>query len=150
MEIFVDDDDFLLFGEYQFYCIPTTEEEKEFINNSTDENGNIKPSVYDILYNYRDGIVDNIFHDCYGDGNRDKYIASEIIKDEVERLRDKKEDKWTIKTLPFIKPSTLCLIDLFYTINNNREMRDKIIKSRINIWSKIQREENGTSSMCQI
>lgn len=73
MEIFVDDDDFLLFGEYQFYCIPTTEEEKEFINNSTDENGNIKPSVYDMLYNYRDGIVDNIFHDCYGDGNRDKY-----------------------------------------------------------------------------
>ena len=143
----VDDDECLSFDKNRVCCVPTTEEEKDFIKNSTDENGNIKPSVYDMLYNYRDGIVDNIFHDRYGDGNRDKYIASEIIKDEVERLRDKKEDKWTIKALPFIKPSTLCLIDLFYTINNNREMRDKIIKSRINIWSKIQREENDTSSM---
>lgn len=149
MKFFVGNDDFLLFGEYQFYCIPTTEEEKDFINNSTDENGNIKPSVYDMLYNYRDGIVDNIFHDRYGDDNRDKYIASEIIKDEVERLRDKKEDKWTIKTLPFLKPSTLCLIDLFYTINNNREMRDKIIESRINIWSKKDtEEENAESKEC--
>ena len=144
----VDDDECLLFEKNRVCCVPTTEEEKDFIKNSTDENGNIKPSVYDMLYNYNDCIVDNIFHDSYGDGNRDAYIASEIIKDEVERLRDKKEDKWTIKTLPFIKPSTLCLIDLFYTINDNREMQAKIIKSRINIWYKIQREENGTSSMC--
>lgn len=136
MIIRVDDDDCLLFEKNRVCCVPTTEEEKEFIKNSTDENGNIKPSVYDMLYNYRDGIVDNIFHDSYGDGNRDKYIASEIIKDEVERLRDKKEDKWTIKSLPFLKPSTLCLIDLFYTINNNREMRDKIIKAGIDILLK--------------
>ena len=137
----VDDDECLLFDKNRVYCVPTTEEEKEFINNSTDENGNIKPSVYDILYNYRDGIVDNIFHDSYGDGNRDAYIASEIIKDEVERLRDKKEDKWTIKKLPFLKPSTLCLIDLFYTINDNREMKNKITKAGIDILLKDTEEE---------
>ena len=137
----VDDDECLLFDKNRVYCVPTTEEEKEFIKNSTDENGNIKPSVYDMLYNYRDGIVDNIFHDSYGDGNRDAYIASEIIKDEVERLRDKEEDKWTIKKLPFLKPSTLCLIDLFYTINNNREMRDKISKACVDILLKDTEEE---------
>lgn len=136
MIIRVDDDECLLFEKNRVCCVPTTEEEKEFIKNSTDENGNIKPSVYDMLYNYRDGIVDNIFHDSYGDGNRDAYIASEIIKDEVERLRDKEEDKWSIKKLPFLKPSTLCLIDLFYTINDNRETRDKIIKAGIDILLK--------------
>lgn len=136
MIIRVDDDECLLFEKNRVCCVPTTEEEKEFIKNSTDENGNIKPSVYDMLYNYRDGIVDNIFHDSYGDGNRDAYIASEIIKDEVERLRDKEEDKWSIKKLPFLKPSTLCLIDLFYTINDNREMTDKIIKAGIDILLK--------------
>ena len=62
----VDDDECLLFDKNQVYCVPTTEEEKDFIKKSTDENGNIKPSVYDMLYNYRDGIVDNIFHDSYG------------------------------------------------------------------------------------
>ena len=137
----VDDDECLLFEKNRVCCVPTTEEEKEFIKNSTDENGNIKPSVYDMLYNYRDGIVDNIFHDSYGDGNRDAYIASEIIKDEVERLRDKEEDKWTIKKLPFLKPSTLCLIDLFYTINNNREMKNKITKAGIDILLKDTEEE---------
>lgn len=137
----VDDDECLLFDKNRVYCVPTTEEEKEFINNSTDENGNIKPSVYDMLYNYRDGIVDNIFHDSYGDGNRDAYIASEIIKDEVERLRDKEEDKWTIKKLPFLKPSTLCLIDLFYTINDNREMKNKITKAGVDILLKDTEEE---------
>ena len=137
----VDDDECLLFEKNRVCCVPTTEEEKEFINNSTDENGNIKPSVYDMLYNYRDGIVDNIFHDSYGDGNRDAYIASEIIKDEVERLRDKEEDKWTIKKLPFLKPSTLCLIDLFYTINDNREMKNKITKAGIDILLKDTEEE---------
>lgn len=141
MIIRVDDDECLLFEKNRICCVPTTEEEKEFIKNSTDEHGNIKPSVYDMLYNYRDGIVDNIFHDSYGDGNRDAYIASEIIKDEVERLRDKKEDKWTIKKLPFLKPSTLCLIDLFYIINNNREMTDKIIKAGIDILLKDTEEE---------
>ena len=141
MIIRVDDDECLLFDKNRVCCVPTTEEEKEFIKNSTDENGNIKPSVYDMLYNYRDGIVDNIFHDSYGDGNRDAYIASEIIKDEVERLRDKEEDKWTIKKLPFLKPSTLCLIDLFYTINNNREMRDKISKACVDILLKDTEEE---------
>ena len=137
----VDDDECLLFDKNQVYCVPTTEEEKDFIKKSTDENGNIKPSVYDMLYNYRDGIVDNIFHDSYGDGNRDAYIASEIIKDEVERLRDKEEDKWTIKKLPFLKPSTLCLIDLFYTINDNREMKNKITKAGIDILLKDTEEE---------
>lgn len=137
----VDDDECLLFEKNRVCCVLTTEEEKEFIKKSTDENGNIKPSVYDMLYNYRDGIVDNIFHDSYGDGNRDAYIASEIIKDEVERLRDKEEDKWTIKKLPFLKPSTLCLIDLFYTINNNREMRDKISKACVDILLKDTEEE---------
>ena len=137
----VDDDECLLFEKNRLCCIPTTEEEKDFIINSTDENGNIKPSVYDMLYNYRDGIVDNIFHDSYGNDNRDAYIASEIIKDEVERLRDKKEDKWTIKKLPFLKPSTLCLIDLFYTINNNREMQDKITKAGIDILLKDTEEQ---------
>ena len=137
----VDDDECLLFEKNRVCCVPTTEEEKEFINNSTDENGNIKPSVYDMLYNYRDGIVDNIFHDSYGNDNRDAYIASQIIKDEVERLRDKIEDKWTIKKLPFLKPSTLCLIDLFYTINDNREMQDKIIKAGIDILLKDTEEE---------
>ena len=137
----VDDDECLLFEKNRVYCVPTTEEEKDFIINSTDDNGNIKPSVYDMLYNYRDGIVDNIFHDCYGDGNRDAYIASEIIKDEVERLRDKEEDKWTIKKLPFLKPSTLCLIDLFYTINDNREMKNKITKAGIDILLKDTEEE---------
>ena len=141
MIIRVDDDECLLFEKNRVCCVPTTEEEKEFMKNSTDENGNIKPSVYDMLYNYRDGIVDNIFHDSYGDGNRDAYIASEIIKDEVERLRDKKEDKWTIKKLPFLKPSTLCLIDLFYTINDNREMRDKISKACVDILLKDTEEE---------
>lgn len=136
MIIRVDDDECLLFEKNRICCVPTTEEEKEFIKNSTDEHGNIKPSVYDMLYNYRDGIVDNIFHDSYGDDNRDAYIASQIIKDEVERLRDKKEDKWTIKKLPFLKPSTLCLIDLFYTINNNREMTDKIGKACVDILLK--------------
>ena len=110
----VDDDECLLFDKNRVYCVPTTEEEKEFIKKSTDENGNIKPSVYDMLYNYRDGIVDNIFHDSYGDGNMDAYIASEIIKDEVERLRDKEEDKWTIKKLPFLKPYLL-----FYSAYSN-------------------------------
>ena len=137
----VDDDECLLFEKNRVYCVATTEEEKEFIKKSTDENGNIKPSVYDMLYNYRDGIVDNIFHDSYGDGNRDAYIASEIIKDEVERLRDKEEDKWTIKKLPFLKPSTLCLIDLFYTINDNREMKNKITKAGIDILLKDTEEE---------
>ena len=137
----VDDDECLLFDKNRVYCVPTTEEEKEFIKKSTDENGNIKPSVYDMLYNYRDGIVDNIFHDSYGNDNRDAYIASEIIKDEVERLRDKKEDKWTIKKLPFLKPSTLCLIDLFYTINDNREMKNKITKAGIDILLKDTEEE---------
>ena len=137
----VDDDECLLFDKNRVCCVPTTEEEKEFINNSTDENGNIKPSVYDMLYNYRDGIVDNIFHDSYGDGNREAYIASEIIKDEVERLRDKEEDKWTIKKLPFLKPSTLCLIDLFYTINDNREIQDKITKAGIDILLKDTEEQ---------
>ena len=137
----VDDDECLLFDKNRVYCVPTTEEEKEFIKNSTDENGNVKPSVYDMLYNYRDGIVDNIFHDSYGDGNRDAYIASEIIKDEVERLRDKEEDKWTIKKLPFLKPSTLCLIDLFYTINDNREMKNKITKAGVDILLKDTEEE---------
>ena len=137
----VDDDECLLFDKNRVCCVPTTEEEKEFINNSTDENGNIKPSVYDMLYNYRDGIVDNIFHDIYGDGNRDAYIASEIIKDEVERLRDKEEDKWTIKKLPFLKPSTLCLIDLFYTINDNREMKNKITKAGVDILLKDTEEQ---------
>ena len=132
----VDDDECLLFDKNRVCCVPTTEEEKDFIKNSTDENGNIKPSVYDMLYNYRDGIVDNIFHDSYGDDNRDAYIASQIIKDEVERLRDKIEDKWTIKKLPFLKPSTLCLIDLFYTINDNHEMKNKIIKAGIDILLK--------------
>lgn len=132
----VDDDECLLFEKNRLCCIPTTEEEKDFIINSTDENGNIKPSVYDMLYNYKDCIVDNIFHDSYGNDNRDAYIASQIIKDEVERLRDKKEDKWTIKKLPFLKPSTLCLIDLFYTINDNREMKDKIIKAGVDILLK--------------
>lgn len=136
MIICVDDDECLLFEKNRICCVPTTEEEKEFIKNSTDEHGNIKPSVYDMLYNYRDGIVDNIFHDSYGDDNRDAYIASQIIKDEVERLRDKEEDKWTIKKLPFLKPSTLCLIDLFYTINNNREMTDKIGKACVDILLK--------------
>lgn len=136
MIIRVDDDECLLFEKNRICCVPTTEEEKEFIKKSTDENGNIKPSVYDMLYNYRDGIVDNIFHDSYGDDNRDAYIASQIIKDEVERLRDKEEDKWTIKKLPFLKPSTLCLIDLFYTINNNREMTDKIGKACVDILLK--------------
>lgn len=125
----VDENDFLVFGEYQIYCIPTTEEEKEFIKNSTDEYGNIKPSVYDKLRYYRDDIVDNIFQGRYDDYSRDKYIVSKIIKDEVERLRDKEEDKWTIKALPFPKPSNLCLINLFYTINNNREMLNKFIKA---------------------
>ena len=148
MKTFVDDDDYLLFGEYQIYCIPTTDEEKEFINNSTDENGNIKPSVYDMLYKYKDEIVDNIFHGRYNGHYTDKFITSEIIKDEVERLRDKEEDKWTIKTLPIPKPSDLCLIDLFYAINNNSEMRDKIIKSCTNIWSKVKEEENDTSNKC--
>ena len=137
----VDDDECLLFEKNRVYCVPTTEEEKDFIKKSTDENGNIKPSVYDMLYNYRDGIVDNIFHYSYGDGNRDAYIASEIIKDEVERLRDKEEDKWTIKKLPFLKPSTLCLIDLFYTINDNREMKNKITKAGIDILLKDTEEE---------
>ena len=137
----VDDDECLLFDKNQVYCVPTTEEEKDFIKKSTDENGNIKPSVYDMLYNYRDGIVDNNLHDSYGDGNRDAYIASEIIKDEVERLRDKEEDKWTIKKLPFLKPSTLCLIDLFYTINNNREMQDKITKAGVDILLKDTEEQ---------
>ena len=137
----VDDDECLLFDKNRVYCVPTTEEEKEFIKKSTDENGNIKPSVYDMLYNYRDGIVDNIFHDSYGNDNRDAYIASEIIKDEVERLRDKEEDKWTIKKLPFLKPSTLCLIDLFYTINDNREMKNKITKAGIDILLKDTEEE---------
>ena len=137
----VDDDECLLFDKNRVYCVPTTEEEKEFIKKSTDENGNIKPSVYDMLYNYRDGIVDNIFHDSYGNDNRDAYIASEIIKDEVERLRDKKEDKWTIKKLPFLKPSTLCLIDLFYTINDNREMKNKITKAGVDILLKDTEEE---------
>lgn len=137
----VDDDECLLFDKNRVCCVPTTEEEKEFIKKSTDENGNIKPSVYDMLYNYRDGIVDNIFHDSYGDGNRDAYIASEIIKDEVERLRDKEEDKWTIKKLPFLKPSTLCLIDLLYTINDNREMKNKITKAGIDILLKDTEEE---------
>ena len=137
----VDDDECLLFDKNRVCCVPTTEEEKDFIKNSTDENGNIKPSVYDMLYNYRDGIVDNIFHDSYGDDNRDAYIASQIIKDEVERLRDKIEDKWTIKKLPFLKPSTLCLIDLFYTINDNREMQNKIIKAGIDILLKDTEEE---------
>ena len=137
----VDDDECLLFEKNRVCCVPTTEEEKEFIKNSTDENGNIKPSVYDMLYNYRDGIVDNIFHDSYGDGNRDAYIASEIIKDEVERLRDKEEDKWTIKKLPFLKPSTLCLIDLFYTINDNREMKNKITKAGVDILLKDTEEQ---------
>ena len=137
----VDDDECLLFDKNRVCCVPTTEEEKEFIKKSTDENGNIKPSVYDMLYNYRDGIVDNIFHDSYGNDNRDAYIASEIIKDEVERLRDKEEDKWTIKKLPFLKPSTLCLIDLFYTINNNREMQDKITKAGVDILLKDTEEE---------
>lgn len=136
MIIRVDDDECLLFEKNRICCVPTTEEEKEFIKKSTDEHGNIKPSVYDMLYNYRDGIVDNIFHDSYGDDNRDAYIASQIIKDEVERLRDKEEDKWTIKKLPFLKPSTLCLIDLFYTINNNREMTDKIGKACVDILLK--------------
>ena len=137
----VDDDECLLFEKNRVCCVPTTGEEKDFIINSTDENGNIKPSVYDMLYNYRDGIVDNIFHDSYGNDNRDAYIASEIIKDEVERLRDKKEDKWTIKKLPFLKPSTLCLIDLFYTINNNREMQDKITKAGVDILLKDTEEQ---------
>ena len=137
----VDDDECLLFEKNRVCCVPTTEEEKEFIKKSTDENGNIKPSVYDMLYNYRDGIVDNIFHDSYGNDNRDAYIASEIIKDEVERLRDKEEDKWTIKKLPFLKPSTLCLIDLFYTINDNREMKNKITKAGIDILLKDTEEE---------
>ena len=137
----VDDDECLLFDKNQVYCVPTTEEEKDFIKKSTDEKGNIKPSVYDMLYNYRDGIVDNIFNDSYGDGNRDAYIASEIIKDEVERLRDKEEDKWTIKKLPFLKPSTLCLIDLFYTINDNHEMKNKITKAGIDILLKDTEEE---------
>ena len=137
----VDDDECLLFDKNRVYCVPTTEEEKDFIKKSTDENGNIKPSVYDMLYNYRDGIADNIFHYSYGDGNRDAYIASEIIKDEVERLRDKEEDKWTIKKLPFLKPSTLCLIDLFYTINDNREMKNKITKAGIDILLKDTEEE---------
>ena len=137
----VDDDECLLFDKNRVYCVPTTEEEKDFIKKSTDENGNIKPSVYDMLYNYRDGIVDNIFHDSYGNDNRDAYIASEIIKDEVERLRDKEEDKWTIKKLPFLKPSTLCLIDLFYTINDNREMKNKITKAGIDILLKDTEEE---------
>lgn len=141
MIIRVDDDECLLFEKNRICCVPTTEEEKEFIKNSTDEHGNIKPSVYDMLYNYRDGIVDNIFHDSYGDGNRDAYIASEIIKDEVERLRDKEEDKWTIKKLPFLKPSTLCLIDLFYTINDNREMQAKISKACVDILLKDTEEE---------
>lgn len=141
MIIRVDDDECLLFEKNRICCVPTTEEEKEFIKNSTDEHRNIKPSVYDMLYNYRDGIVDNIFHDSYGDDNRDAYIASQIIKDEVERLRDKKEDKWTIKKLPFLKPSTLCLIDLFYTINNNREMQDKIGKACVDILLKDTEEE---------
>ena len=141
MIIRVDDDECLLFDKNRVCCVPTTEEENEFIKNYTDENGNIKPSVYDMLYNYRDGIVDNIFHDSYGDGNRDAYIASEIIKDEVERLRDKEEDKWTIKKLPFLKPSTLCLIDLFYTINDNREMKNKITKAGIDILLKDTEEE---------
>jgi hypothetical protein len=141
MIIRVDDDECLLFEKNRICCVPTTEEEKEFIKKSTDEHGNIKPSVYNMLYNYRDGIVDNIFHDSYGDDNRDAYIASQIIKDEVERLRDKEEDKWTIKKLPFLKPSTLCLIDLFYTINNNREMTDKIIKAGIDILLKDTEEE---------
>ena len=141
MIIRVDDDECLLFDKNRVCCVPTTEEEKDFIKKSTDENGNIKPSVYDMLYNYRDGIVDNIFHDSYGDGNRDAYIASEIIKDEVERLRDKEEDKWTIKKLPFLKPSTLCLIDLFYTINDNREMKNKITKAGIDILLKDTEEE---------
>lgn len=137
----VDDDECLLFDKNRVCCVPTTEEEKEFINNSTDENRNIKPSVYDMLYNYRDGIVDNIFHDSYGDDNRDAYIASQIIKDEVERLRDKEEDKWTIKKLPFLKPSTLCLIDLFYTINDNREMQAKISRACVDILLKDTEEE---------
>lgn len=141
MIIRVDDDECLLFEKNRICCVPTTEEEKEFIKNSTDEYGNIKPSVYDMLYNYRDGIVDNIFHDSYGDDNRDAYIASQIIKDEVERLRDKEEDKWTIKKLPFLKPSTLCLIDLFYTINNNREMQAKIGKACVDILLKDTEEE---------
>lgn len=141
MIICVDDDECLLFEKNRICCVPTTEEEKEFIKKSTDEHGNIKPSVYDMLYNYRDGIVDNIFHDSYGDDNRDAYIASQIIKDEVERLRDKEEDKWTIKKLPFLKPSTLCLIDLFYTINNNREMTDKIGKACVDILLKDTEEE---------
>ena len=137
----VDDDECLLFEKNRVCCVPTTEEEKEFIKNSTDENGNIKPSVYDMLYNYRDGIVDNIFHDSYGNDNMDAYIASQIIKDEVERLRDKEEDKWTIKKLPFLKPSTLCLIDLFYTINDNSEMKNKITKAGIDILLKDTEEE---------
>lgn len=141
MIIRVDDDECLLFEKNRICCVPTTEEEKEFIKNSTDENRNIKPSVYDMLYNYRDGIVDNIFHDSYGDDNRDAYIASQIIKDEVERLRDKEEDKWTIKKLPFLKPSTLCLIDLFYTINDNREMQAKICKACVDILLKDTEEE---------
>lgn len=101
-----------------------------------------------MLYKYKDGIVDNIFHDRYNGHYTDKFITSEIIKNEVERLRDKEEDKWTIKTLPIPKPSDLCLIDLFYAINNNSKMRDKIIKSCTNIWSKVKEEKNDTSNKC--
>lgn len=148
MKIFSDKDDgILLFEKYHISCIPTTEEEKEFIKNSTDENGNVKPSIYDKLYKYRDDVSDNIFHYPHGyceyvDDTEPllEDVESEAIMSEVERLRDKEEDKWGIELLPIPKPSTLCLVDLFYTINHDYKMVNKITDDILGII--IKEKEN--------
>ena len=77
-----------------------------------------------------------------------KDVGVKVAKSAIKRINinapsvpDKEEDKWTIKKLPFLKPSTLCLIDLFYTINDNREMQDKITKAGVDILLKDTEEE---------
>lgn len=116
-------------------CIATTDEEKEFIKSITDENGNIRPSIYDKLYEYRDDVCDNLFHypcSLYGDDADETDfddIENEAIMNDVNRLRNKTEDKWDVERLPFCKPSNLCLINLFYRMNHDHKTANSMLDS---------------------
>lgn len=127
--------------EPRVVCIPTTDEEKEFIKSITDENGNIRPSIYDKLYKYGDIVYDNVFFygDDYDETNCDDVMPEAIMTD-VNRLRNKTEDKWDVERLPFAKPSTLCLINLFYHMNHDHETANSMIDS-INYFYENKGEE---------
>lgn len=114
----------------EIICTPTTKEEKEYLKNIKDENGIVKPSIIDRLYELKDEIADNIFHDKeYYDQTDDSMYPemNDAIIQRVNMARDKNEDKW-VSNPELGDISDLCLLYLFYYENGAIENLDLFSK----------------------